>query len=35
MDKIKDIILQVESLKIDQRFNETIEILENAIIKYN
>lgn len=34
MDKIKEIILQVESLKNDQKFNEAIEILQNAITTY-
>ena len=35
MDKIKDLILQIESLKSDQKFNDAIKILENALITYN
>jgi len=35
MDKIKELILQIESLKVEQRFNEAIKIIENAISKYN
>jgi len=35
MDKIKDIIIEVENLKIEQRYKESIKILEEAIIKYN
>ncbi len=35
MDKIKEIILQVESLKTEQRFKEAIEILDKSIVKYN
>lgn len=35
MDKIKELILQIEQLKSEQRFNDAIKILENALIKYN
>ena len=35
MDKIKDIILQIESLKSDQKFNDAIKILDKALISYN
>lgn len=35
MDKIKDIIIHIESLKVEQKFNEAIKILENSLIKYN
>ncbi len=35
MDKIKDIILKVEALKNEEKFNDAIKILENALIKYN
>lgn len=35
MDKIKEMIINIESLKNEQRFNEAIKILENALIKYH
>lgn len=35
MDKIKELILMIESLKNEQRFNEAIKILEASLIKYN
>jgi hypothetical protein len=35
MDKIKELILHIESLKNDQRFNDAIKILEDSLIKYN
>lgn len=35
MDKIKELILQIESLKNEQRFNEAISIIEQAISIYN
>lgn len=35
MDKIKELILQIEQLKTEQRFNDAIKILEDALIKYN
>lgn len=35
MDKIKDIILQIENLKQEQKYEECTKIIEKAIIKYN
>ena len=35
MDKIKELIIQIEKLKNDQKFNDAIKILENALIIYN
>lgn len=35
MDKIKDLILYIETLKTEQKFNDAIKILENALITYN
>lgn len=35
MDKIKELIIQIESLKSDQKFNDAILILEKALITYN
>ena len=35
MDQIKDLIIQIESLKIDQNFSEAIKMLEQALVKYN
>ncbi len=35
MDKIKELINKIESLKTEQRFNEAIKLLEGALIKYN
>ena len=35
MDKIKDIILQIEWLKQEQKFNNAIEILEKNLVTYN
>ena len=35
MNKIKDIILEIENLKTDQKYKQCTKILENAIIKYN
>jgi len=35
MDKIKELIINIENLKNDQRFNDAIKILEDALIKYN
>jgi hypothetical protein len=35
MDKIKEIIIQIEKLKVDQKFNDAIKILENSLITYN
>jgi hypothetical protein len=35
MDKIKELIIKIESLKNEQKYNEAIKLLENALIKYN
>ncbi len=35
MDKIKEIVLQIESLKSEQKYSNAIAILENAISTYN
>lgn len=35
MDKIKEIILYIEELKNEQKFNDAIKLLENSLIKYN
>lgn len=35
MDKIKDIILEIEQLKTEQKFEQSTKILEEAIIKYS
>jgi hypothetical protein len=35
MDNIKSIILKVEELKIDQKYEKCIDILTKNIIKYN
>jgi len=35
MDKIKDLILQIEELKANQNFTKAIEILEQGLIQYN
>jgi hypothetical protein len=35
MDKIKDIIMQVESLKVNENFQEAIGLLEQSIVSYN
>ncbi|MFC1798083.1 hypothetical protein ACFLY2_02985 [Patescibacteria group bacterium] len=35
MDKIKEIILNVEELKTDQKFSDATKILETALTKYN
>jgi len=35
MDKIKDIIIYIETLKTEQKFNEAIKILEDSLINYN
>lgn len=35
MDIIKDIIMQVESLKSSQKFNDAIALLEQSIVNYN
>ncbi len=35
MDKIKDIIIEVESLKSEQNFSKAISLIENWLISYN
>jgi hypothetical protein len=35
MDKIKEIILEVEKLKLEQKFSRAIEIVERNLINYN
>lgn len=35
MDKIKEIIIQIEALKSEQKFEECTKIIENALVKYN
>lgn len=35
MDKIKELIFRIESLKNDQRFNDAIKIIEEALVKHN
>lgn len=35
MDKIKEIILEIENLKLEQKFTKAIEIIENSLVSYN
>ena len=35
MDNIKDIIIQVETLKLSQQFDDAISLLQQSIVKYN
>lgn len=35
MDKIKEIILEIEKLKLEQKFTKAIEIVEKNLILYN
>jgi len=35
MDKIKEVVVQVESLKSEQKFNDAIKILETALTRYS
>jgi hypothetical protein len=35
MDKIKEIILEVEQLKLEQKFTKALEIVEKNLINYN
>jgi hypothetical protein len=35
MDKIKDVILQIEVLKAEQKFEQCKEVLEKAILDYS
>jgi len=34
MDKIKEVIIQIEQLKSEQKFETCVDILEDAILKY-
>jgi hypothetical protein len=35
MDKIKEIIIEIENLKLEQKFTKAIEIIENSLVSYN
>jgi hypothetical protein len=35
MDTIKELILKIEELKTEQKYNNAIKIIENAIVIYN
>lgn len=35
MDKIKEVVVQVESLKSEQKFNDAIKLLETSLTRYN
>lgn len=35
IDKIKDIILKIETLKESQKYNDAIKLVEESIVKYN
>ena len=35
MNKITDIVMEVEKLKANQKFTQAIEILEKSIVEYN
>ena len=35
MDKIKNIVVKIESLKSEQKFNDAVKMLENALTNYN
>lgn len=35
MDTIKDLILKIEELKTEQKYNDAIKLIENALVKYN
>lgn len=35
MDKIKEIIFEIEKLKVEQKFTKAIEIIENSLFSYN
>lgn len=35
MDKIKDLIIKIEALKTDLKFDEAIKIIEESLVKYN
>lgn len=35
MDQIRQIIIEVEQLKSEQKFTKAIEIIQEALVKYN
>jgi hypothetical protein len=35
MDKIKELILDIEKLKLEQKFTKAIEILEKNLVNYS
>ncbi|MCD5385161.1 tetratricopeptide repeat protein [Candidatus Gracilibacteria bacterium] len=35
MDKIKELVVKIESLKSEQRFNDAIKLLETSLTRYN
>lgn len=35
MDAIKNLIIHIENLKVDQQYEKSISLLEEAIIQYN
>ncbi|MDR1988549.1 MAG: hypothetical protein LBQ24_07730 [Candidatus Peribacteria bacterium] len=35
MDQIKQIIIEVENLKLEQNFSKAIELIEKNLISYN
>ena len=35
MNNIKELIVKVESLKSEQKFNDATKILENALVNHN
>jgi hypothetical protein len=35
MDAIKDLIIQIEELKLNQQYEKSITLLEEALLKYN
>jgi hypothetical protein len=35
MDKIKQIIIEIEKLKLEQKYTKAIEIIERALVTYN
>jgi len=35
MNNIKELIVQVESLKSEQKFNDATKMLQNALVRHN
>jgi hypothetical protein len=35
MDQIRQIILEAENLKLEQKFTKAIELLEKSLVDYN